>query len=254
MSSSIIVLYVAGTLLLTVFAFSLIVLLLVQKRKQNRFRKEKEQLQLEMMKMSMEVQEEAMNKISQELHDNIGARLNAVKRNFMAAEAVNAETATALKGDALKLLDDVIKDARDVSHLLNSDYITKHGLVASVKKELDDVRRTSGIDCNLTLSDDYYSMDAQKELLIFRMVQESVANTLKHAEATRLDIQLNYEREMFYMTITDDGKGFDELSEKAESGIGLINMRNRVKMIKGNFAIQSTKNKGTTISFSIKTT
>lgn len=252
MQNSVVILFVAGTLLITLFAFFLIMYLQVQKNKQNRFKREKEELQLELLKTGMEVQEQALTKISQELHDNIGSRLSSIKRNLIAAD-MQAETSTAvmLKEQASQLLDEVIKDARNISHMLNSTYIVTNGLVASVQKEMEDVKRTSGLDCSFEVHGDYYSLDDERELLIFRMVQESIGNVVKHAKATKLSVVMDYINKGFTVTITDDGMGFDPAARSGDGGIGLMNMRNRAGMAKGSLDIVSEINKGTSIRLSI---
>jgi len=251
-NNAVLILFIAGTLLLTLFAFFLIAYLIVQKNKQNKFRQEKEELKLEILRTGMEVQEQAMNKISQELHDGIGSRLNSIKRNLAAAEMpMDAATARDLKKQAGVLLDEVIKDARNISHMLNSDYITRNGLVASVQKELEDISRTVKIDCSFEVQGDYYSLDDERELLVFRMVQEAINNVVKHAQATRLSVLMDYHENDFTVTINDNGKGFDTKDLAEGSGIGLMNMRNRAGMIKGTLAVDSG-DKGTSIKLSIK--
>jgi signal transduction histidine kinase len=164
---------------------------------------------------------------------------------------IDASTARDLKEQAGTLLDEVIKDARNISHMLNSDYITRNGLVASVQKELEDISRTVKIDCSFEVQGDYYSLDDERELLVFRMVQEAINNAVKHAQATRLSVIMDYHENDFTITITDNGKGFDIRHLADGSGIGLMNMRNRAGMIKGTLAVDSG-DKGTSIKLSIK--
>lgn len=253
------VLFVAGTMLLMLFVFFFILYMQVQKRKQNRFRHEKEQMELsyrnEILKTGLEIQEQALNKVSEELHDNVGGRLTAIMRNMVAANTpLPKETADMLRTQAVSLLEEVVKDVRNISHTLNSQYIATKGLVDSVKKEVDYICRATGIECKVKITGDYYSIEDEKELILFRMVQESINNVVKHAGATSLDVVMHYEPNYFIIKISDNGVGFNSLAPASDtSGIGLINMQNRAKLINGSLHINSTPGVGTDIILSVNT-
>lgn len=246
------IVFIAGTLLLTIFAFFLIVYLITQKRKQNKFREEKEKLEQEILKTGLEVQEKAIDDMSRELHDNIGSRLNAMKRFLLALDmpGANEQQKKEIQQDCNELLNELIKDTRDLSHTLNSGFILSNGLVASVKKELEYVRKSTRLHCTVDVTGDYHSMEPGHELLLFRMIQEAIANVLKHAQASSLHIQMDYLPECFKVAIRDDGKGFEHAGQ-ALKGIGLGNISNRVKMLKGVLDINSVPDKGTTITITI---
>lgn len=249
--NSVLFLFIAGTLLLSLFAFFLVIYLQVQKRKQNRFRIEKEQLQQEILKTGLEVQEQAINNISRELHDNIGARLSAVLRYM---QVVEANPAAANAGELLQesgsTLTEAIKDMRNISHILSSDYVMENGLIESVYKEVEYIRKTTGIDAMVLVEGDYYNLNNGHELIIFRMVQEAISNTLKYAKATHLRIRMSYDEDFFELFISDDGIGFD--ANVASSGIGIVNMKNRARMLKANLDINSSPGSGTTIILNMK--
>ncbi|OSZ79062.1 hypothetical protein CAP35_12670 [Chitinophagaceae bacterium IBVUCB1] len=249
--SSVLFLFIAGTLLLSLFAFFLVIYLQVQKRKQNRFRIEKEQLQQEILRTGLEVQEQAINNISRELHDNIGARLSAVYRFLNVVEAnPAADNTPELIRESGTMLQAAIKDMRDISHVLSSEYVMENGLIESVYKEVDYVRKTTSIDAMVLVEGDYYHLNSGHELIIFRMVQEAISNTLKYAKATHLRIRMSYGFDSFDLCITDDGVGFD--AEAVSSGIGIANMKNRARMLKANLDIKTSAEKGTTILLNMK--
>lgn len=245
-------LFIAGTLLLSLFAFFLVIYLQVQKRKQNRFRIEKEQLEQEVLRTGLEVKEQAINTMSRELHDNIGSRLNAVMRFLHVINAAeDSDTVKSLTKESQDILDDVIKDARNLSHVLNSDYVMNHGLVEAVKKEASFIGKTTDIDINVLVEGDYYNFNAGHELIVFRMVQEFISNTIKYAKATMLRISMHYRGDTFLLMITDDGIGFDV--DSASNGIGLVNMKNRANMLKADLQIASEPGKGTALTLTLNT-
>jgi len=97
-------------------------------------------------------------------------------------------------------------------------------------------------------------LDGQKELILFRIVQESLHNIIKHANAKNIDVKLNHNDEMLKLCIADDGTGFEtDIVEgrAADAGMGLRNMQNRAKLINADFNIRSIKNSGTTVSLTL---
>lgn len=251
-SSALLVLFIAGTSLLSLFAFFLVIYLQVQKRKQNRFRIEKEQLEQEVLRTGLEVKEQAINTMSRELHDNIGSRLNAVMRFLHVIQTTEDKTTVAeLVKESQGLLGEVIKDARNISHVLNSDYVMNHGLVEAVQKEVDFVKRSAGINAMVLVEGDYYNFNSGHELIVFRMIQEAISNTIKYAKATNLRISMRYTERLFELKITDNGTGFD--TDTAADGIGLANMKNRARMLKADFALLSKPGEGTTLLLTLNT-
>lgn len=251
-SSALLVLFIAGTSLLSLFAFFLVIYLQVQKRKQNRFRIEKEQLEQEVLRTGLEVKEQAINTMSRELHDNIGSRLNAVMRFLHVIQATeDKNTVAELVKESQGLLGEVIKDARNISHVLNSDYVMNHGLVEAVQKEVDFVKRSAGINAMVLVEGDYYNFNSGHELIVFRMIQEAISNTIKYAKATNLRISMRYTERLFELKITDNGTGFD--TDTAADGIGLANMKNRARMLKADFALLSKPGEGTTLLLTLNT-
>ncbi len=249
---SVVVLFIAGTSLMSIFVFFLVIYLQVQKRKQNRFRIEKEQLEQEVLRTGLEVKEQAINTMSRELHDNIGSRLNAVMRFLHVIQATEDKgTLTELVKESQGLLGEVIKDARNISHVLNSDYVMNHGLVEAVQKEVDFVKRSTGIDAMVLVEGDYYNFNSGHELIVFRTIQEAISNTIKYAKATNLRISMRYTERLFELKITDNGTGFD--TDAAADGIGLANMKNRARMLKADFALLSKPGEGTTLLLTLNT-
>jgi len=250
--NTVLFIFVLGTLMLTSFAFFLVIYLQVQKRKQNRFRIEKEQLEQEVLRTGLEVKEQAINTMSRELHDNIGSRLNAVMRFLHVIQTTEDKTTVAeLVKESQGLLGEVIKDARNISHVLNSDYVMNHGLVEAVQKEVDFVKRSAGINAMVLVEGDYYNFNSGHELIVFRMIQEAISNTIKYAKATNLRISMRYTERLFELKITDNGTGFD--TDIAADGIGLANMKNRARMLKADFALQSKPGEGTTLLLTLNT-
>lgn len=255
----IVIIFVAGTLLLALFAFFLIAYLLVQKDKQNKFQLEKARItywyQNEILRVRLEVQENAMDQISKEIHDNIGQLLSLAQMNMYAiADMVTAERDVRLVTNTNNLIGQVITDLQNLSHSLNSDFIKRLGLTEVLRKEIEYISLSKNISCTFEVAGDPVGLPPEKEVLIYRIAQEAIHNTLKHAKATKLDILLSYEPTKFVLTISDNGIGFELNKIHSSNGIGFTNMYQRAMYIEGTLDIQSAPQTGSKIILSIDIT
>ncbi len=125
------------------------------------------------------------------------------------------------------------------------------GLLKLVEYELDLLKKSGNFETNLKIEGKPYSMEKQKELILFRIMQEVIHNIIKHAKATIIDVQIIFDPGIFSLTITDNGLGFDarQLQEKSYTGLGLgiRNMSNRAKLINCDFKLISSMGKGATV-------
>lgn len=248
--------FLAGTLLLALFAFFLIAFLLVQKQKQNKFRLEKQRLEFEaateLLRTRLEVQESTINQVAMELHDHIVQFLSLVKIKIHAVSLCRDQAQRAdLSEETVTLLEKVISEIRTMSHSLNTDYIKQTGLVRAVDMELENIIAAKGLKGGFSMSGEYAPFDAEVELVIFRIVQEALQNVLKHAKAHIVEVFIDNTPDFFSLKIKDDGIGFDATNEKMKSGVGFINMRQRAGFIKGTINVQSSPGEGTTLSLLI---
>ena len=254
--SNIIPVFIAGTLLLTVFAFFMIVFLLVQKQKQNRFRLEKQRIEFEnaneMLRTRLEVQESTINQVAMELHDHIVQFLSLVKIKIHAVTLCSDERQREdLSEETVTLLERVIGEIRNMSHSLNTDYIKQTGLMRALDMELENIFAANGLRGGFTVSGEYQPFDAEKELLIFRIVQEALQNVMKHAKAHVVEVLVDNTPGLFSLRVKDDGVGFEANSETLKNGVGFINMRQRAGFIKGTLDVSSSPGSGTTLSLTI---
>ncbi|MEP6727455.1 MAG: ATP-binding protein, partial [Bacteroidota bacterium] len=153
--------------------------------------------------------------------------------------------------DSKHLISKAIQDLRDLSRSLNTDYVIEMGLLRSVEYELELIKRTGTLETLLRVEGNPHRLEQQQELIFFRIVQEILHNIIKHAKATLVDVFVQFEPEMFTLTVTDNGIGFDasklEASDYSGFGLGIRNMHNRAKMINTNFTLNSTIDKGVTV-------
>tara|TARA_A100000171_G_C2140273_1_gene154761 strand:- start:6296 stop:7072 length:777 start_codon:yes stop_codon:yes gene_type:complete len=192
----------------------------------------------ELSEIQIEIREETLRNISWELHDNIGQLMTLAKIQVqLAKENVDAiEEASSTIGNA-------INELRMLSKLINPEAIKNLSLRKAVQLEIERFNRMDYIKARYTIVGTPFSVGSDKEVIMFRILQEFFSNTIKHSKAKNLDVMVTYTENELLINAKDDGVGFkDELDY---SGIGIKNMTNRAKVIGADFKISSVQNEGT---------
>jgi signal transduction histidine kinase len=202
-------------------------------------------LQQQISHRLLQAQEDERQRISKELHDSVGQNILFLK-NQLFAEVLD-------KAKLINTTDAALEEIRNISKNLYPNQLEKYGLIAAVDALAEEVKDASGI----FVSSDMHGIDAvlnkNVKINFYRIIQEFVNNTIKHAEATSIRITAYQMEGNIVLTVQDNGKGFDknELENKSNRSFGLINMEERVKMLKGKLSIESEPGKGTKSVFSI---
>jgi signal transduction histidine kinase len=242
------------TLLVVAFLVSFVYF---YQRRHFAFLREKEQIQSkfqeELLKTQLEIQEETFKTISEEIHDNIGQTLSFVKLNMNTLHVTLREGEEETWQESKDLLTRVIQDLRNLSRSLNTDFIQDIGFINAVRQQLALLEKTGLYTTSLVVSGEQQSYSVHRELVLFRIVQESLNNIVKHAEATQILIRMHYKPERLSITVEDDGKGFEaeRTTRDKNGGIGLRNMINRITLINGSIRINSSPGKGTLVSIDL---
>lgn len=237
--------YVLSVFLLLVFFFILSFIVRYRKRIQEK-QLMKTQFDQALLQTQLEIQEQTLKTISEEIHDNVGQVLSLAKLNLSTFET-NPEKKLA---DTKQLISKAINDLRDLSRSMHGDRIAELGLQQSVADELQILENSGEFKTHLKITGESFKLPQQKEMVLFRIVQEALNNCIKYSKAKNITVQMNYAVEVFLLSITDDGTGFDT---NVKTGIGLKSMQNRAALIGGNFSIQSSKENGTVVSIEILT-
>ncbi len=205
-----------------------------------------------MLQTLLEVQEQSLRYFSEEIHDNIGQVLSIAKLHLYKIAKNTTDTAihTAAK-QSTELLTKAISDLRTISHTANGGMVLNAELEESIQKELSYITSAKNINCTFDTYGERHSLGQEKNLLLFRIVQESIANALKHGDPTSIHISIVYQSGELVVTVSDNGGGFDVAEKKKDAGLGLTNMNTRAALLKGILAIDSVKGKGTTIKLNI---
>ncbi|WP_341217049.1 tetratricopeptide repeat protein, partial [uncultured Wocania sp.] len=192
-------------------------------------------------------------RISEELHDGVLGRLFGTRLSLDSLNMGTNADAINTRSQYISELKNIEDDIRKVSHKLNTDFVSGSGFIDIIKSLLKKQTKAYGFDYELKHNDDINWEEASNKtkIHIYRIIQESLQNIYKHANATLVKISFEVKNNVFCLVINDNGSGF--IVDKAKRGIGLKNINSRVEEIKGDLNITSEVNKGTTITIKVKT-
>lgn len=254
---------IAISIVLVLLVLFLIIFAFLFQRRQAQFRAEKQALhetyQREILTAQIETQNQTLQHVAGELHDNIGQLLAVamLHLNVLDEDLEQTPHHPAVQ-QAGSVVQQVINDVRALSKTLNTDAVTQLGLHDSIWLELDRIRRTGRYQAQLTVTGEPTRLDPQVEIVLFRMVQETISNTLKHARAKTILVNTDYQPNLFTLRIADDGRGFLTTSpineQKTATGQGLSNLHRRANLLGGSCAVMSQVGEGCIVTINLPLT
>jgi two-component system NarL family sensor kinase len=212
-----------------------------------------EQLKLEhannLLSAQLEIQENTFKNISQEIHDNIGLSLTLAKLNINSIRIDDPKSSQNLLFGSGELISKAINDLSDLSKSFNAEIVTNQGLITSIAMEINRLRQNLNYKVDYQVLGEPIHLEAQNEILLFRIFQESINNILKHAFASQLTVELHYKEIEFSLIISDNGKGFDKerILATKKNQAGLTNILKRASMMQAVAKINSNIGLGTNI-------
>lgn len=223
-------------------------------QKQNAYFKGLEELKIahsnELLQSQLKIQEQTFENISREIHDNIGQKLTLAKLHLNTLD-LDDENSTAIRlKDSISMISEAINDLSDISRSMSSEIILNNGLIEGLEFEVALLNKSCLYNITLSVKGNVVFLESQKELLLFRIVQEALNNIVKHANASIILIELFFDESRLLLQISDNGKGFLN-NLNAKSGTGIANMKRRSNLLDGNFCIESHMGKGTEIKINI---
>jgi signal transduction histidine kinase len=248
-------LIVISSSFLLLIAVGVIALVMVYRRKQVEYIHEQNRMKAafekELLEAQLEMQEQTMKHLAQEIHDNVGGTLTLAKLNLNTIRAEQANGSTEKIGNAKELVTKAIADLRTLSKTLHTEAVLSVGIAKAIEMELKLINKTAAFDATLSINGEPISIDQQKELILFRTVQEALNNAMKHSGASKIHVVLSYQPTKLEVVINDNGKGFNlmAIEKNSDQGSGLRNMQNRTRLIGGEFLVDGQR--GTTIQISL---
>jgi two-component system, NarL family, sensor histidine kinase DegS len=203
----------------------------------------------------IEAQEEERKRVSREIHDgpaqlmaNVLIRSELLEKIFIekGTEAARAEIK-----DLRVMVRDSLKEVRRIIYDLRPMALDDLGIVPTLDKYLRNVKESTGIDVELHALGQTRRFPNKMEIAIFRLVQESVSNAVKHSDAKLIEVKLEFTQKFISLFIRDDGKGFDMAKPTKSNSFGMMGMRERVELLEGTLKVKSRLNFGTSVYIQI---
>jgi signal transduction histidine kinase len=203
----------------------------------------------------IEAQEKERKRIAEDLHDSLGQMLSTIKLHMVSIEDSEAMNSTENKGvlnNAIGYIDDACNEVRNISHHLMPGALIRLGLIPALGDIIENINKTNKVEINFTNNGFEKRLNESTEINIYRIIQELIRNTIKHSQATKIDINMSRENNHISLTIEDNGKGFDTSKISESEGIGWKNIYSRLAILNGKINISSEINRGTKISIFLK--
>lgn len=246
------VIVAATSLVLLTILITLIILFVFFQKRKLKFILEKKEAEKKYMeeiaKSQIEIQEQALQNMSWELHDNIGQLLSVARMHINILGTQLAEENKEKLNEVSEIVGKSLQEIRLLSKTMNTEIIQNMGLVKSIEVELDRFNKLNFLAATLNIQGEERSLDIKEEIILFRILQEFFSNAIKHSKAKNLEVNLNFKENQLLISAKDDGVGFED--GEIEKGSGLINMKSRAAIIKTEFAMKSAKNKGVSLTLS----
>lgn len=241
--STVIILLLTGLIILSLF---------IHQKRKYRYLKEKIDLQnnfdRELLRSQLEIQSQAFESISRELHDNVGTLISIamVHLQYLTTKLQGEQQRTVKEADGL--LDEALGTLRDISKSIHPENVSRLGWQDSFIAELDRICKTKLLTVTYSTAGNPISIKLQKQVIIFRILQESLNNILKHSNGDHINTNVSFSDHNVLITIEDNGIGLTQMqADLIESGSGIRNMYARAAMLPATLTIKSGATHGTIV-------
>ncbi len=242
-------LLIAGIMLLVVLSAMAFWQVKSRYKSKMRLEHEKRHIQKEAFAAIVNAEENERKRIAMELHDGLGQLLSAAKLNVSVLEDTASEEDRLAVDNAGNLIDQAITDLRNISHNLMPSALIRLGLVAAINDMAEKINSGRQVTMKITAEGLDNRLPGNLEIAIYRVIQESVNNILKHAGARNILVDLRYLNENLDLSIADDGKGMPETTAPdTGKGIGWDDIQSRVSLFNGRMNLYSEPGKGTRLN------
>ncbi len=189
------------------------------------------------------------------MHDSVGPLLSTIKLyvNELRSPVLESQERNDFVNQTNEIIDEAINSIRTISNNLMPRVINKYGLIKALESFTEKVNKTNAINIEFLKKNIPERLDQNLELILFRVITELINNTIKHARAKNIKIELEKEPDKMIMNFMDDGIGFniEEIMKSDQKGMGLKNISSRIKSINGYYEFKSQRGEGFKISVNI---
>jgi signal transduction histidine kinase len=250
LSENISIILGASSILLLITLF-IVMLVMAYLRRDLKHLKEKETMEADfekqLLQSQLETQEETLNQLSIEIHDNVGQLLNSTKLLIGITQRSLTESP-----DTLTMADETlakaIQELRSLSKALNKEWLQQFDFIENLEAEINRINAAKNLQIHL-FRPTSLSLKPGEQTILFRIVQEILQNSIKHAQAKNIDIKMKEDAQQLTIYISDDGTGFSE-SEVSKS-VGILNVKHRTRLLGGTVEWQSSITSGTSVTIQL---
>ena len=200
------------------------------------------------------VREEEWTRIAREIHDELGQALTGLKMDltWLAKKLPADQKTLATKTSSMfDLIDGTIQSVRKIATRLRPEVLDELGLAPAIEWQAKEFQKRSGIRCRLSLPENALPLDRERSTAAFRVFQELLTNTARHANATRIDVAMQVDSRALVLRVDDNGKGIDPSAITSPKSLGFMGMRERVLPFGGTVEITAVQGEGTRVKVSI---
>ncbi|MDW3191640.1 MAG: sensor histidine kinase [Cytophagales bacterium] len=198
----------------------------------------------------LEGQDKERNRIAKDLHDRLGNTLTMVKIHYQSVlddlEKLKVSSISSYN-EAIGLIDQAREEVKKIAYNINSGVIAQFGLIAAIEDLVHTIEKRNLVKMDFDHFGIDDPLDREREVTLFRIIQELVMNVLKHAKANHIEIQFVLQEDNYNLSVSDDGIGFN-LNNRTSPGMGLSNVAARAEQLGGSLHIDSNPGRGTFIS------
>ena len=201
--------------------------------------------QQKILQTSIAIQETERKRIAQDLHDAISSKLNIVSlsTNVLLADKSISDKQRASLNQILEITSTTLESSRKIAHDLMPPILEKFGLKVALEELFEDISANTLIEIEHNINEPA-KLSETNQLHVFRIIQELINNSIRHGKANELVIFMEENPTGFKIRYQDNGIGFNVLEIDKKSGIGIQNIKSRVKILNGKLKMESTKNNG----------
>ncbi len=192
--------------------------------------------------------------IAREIHDELGQVLTAIKMDVSWLRkrlSVSNKKLADKAAESVQTVDAAIQSVKRISAELRPGILDDIGLSAAIEWAAKDFEKRTRITCTVSIRPETISVDRTRSTALFRILQESLTNIMRHASASEVRVSLEEKNRTIVLTVSDNGKGIKEEDVSAPHSFGLIGMRERVQFLGGEILIRGVQNRGTAVSVSL---
>ena len=193
-------------------------------------------------------EEQERKRFAKDLHDGLGPILSTVKMSLSALMGkIKDKTGTEIFANTNHLINEAINAIKEISNNLSPHVLSNFGLASAISAFATKINQTKSIKVDFKTNMENQRLNNDKEVVIYRAVCELINNSIRHSGASKIDIELNKHGKFVTLQFNDNGKGFNAAlhDNEGDKGMGLSNIRARVRSVEGVFILESASGKGT---------